>query len=104
MGAITVTKDSRPRVVGAERMVKGTITMAASYATNGDTGLTPSAMGLRRLDRVIINPMGGYVLVPDLTNSKVLAYEASADGSALDEVTATTDISAVVAPFVAYGK
>jgi len=107
--AMTVTRglDAIQAVDGKDYRCLGTLTFDASYPTGGEV-FTKESMGFaHKITRLIIQPKSGYVLVPDLTNLKVLAYfadyDAVADG-ALTEVADTTDLSALTGvPFEAYG-
>jgi hypothetical protein len=76
----------------------GTLAFDNSYPTGGEAvsfGFTP--------DVVVVAPMDGYVFAWDSANGKVLAYEAGADGAALDEVANETDLSAVTTHYIALG-
>jgi len=106
MGSVSVSV-THQTVWGDVQIVFGTITMSNSYATGGDT-LSTGDFGLTELNHLFLSTRtGGYVLAWDKANGKVLAYygdyDAAADG-ALVQVAATTDLSSVVADFVAVGK
>lgn len=61
--------------------------------TNGGEGFTPSDMGMHRFQFVsVFSTENGYLFTYDYTNEQILAYEAGADGAALDEVADTTDV------------
>lgn len=102
MGAVSVTIAATD-VMGNKRVHHGTGAMSASYATGGDT-FTARQFGMTSVDRLIVNNTeGGFMLAPNLDALTVFAYEAGADGAALDEVTATGDLSAELFDWVAYG-
>ena len=73
-----------------------TVTMDNSYATGGES-VTAANLGLSRVVQFSLEPNAGYVPEYDHANSKVKAYWTGAATSAvLAEVTAATDLSAVV--------
>ena len=79
------------------------VTFDSSYPTGGEA-YTAGLFGLSRIEHLeIASGGGGYVIQDDATNSKLLAYEAGADGGALDEVANTTDLSSVTARVIAVG-
>ena len=50
-----------------------------------------------KIETVLIDPSAtGYVWQYDRTNKKLLAFEAGADGAALDAVANTTDLSSTI--------
>lgn len=81
------------------------ITMDSSYATGGES-VTAAACKMGKIDTLLPIAHAGYVPVWDSANSKILAYwvDTTVDGDALAEVTATTDLSAVVFPAIVIGK
>jgi len=97
VGAITYSNlDSK--VVGVQRVVRGTGTMSTSYATGGDT-FSPAAIGLSRLDDLQITDPGLGVLHRwnlSTTAPKVLAYRdsSSAANAAFPEVAAAQNLAA----------
>lgn len=102
MGATTLTVGSH-ELSGRLRMTQGTGLMSSSYATGGDS-FTARALGLRTVTRLVVNNTeGGYMLAPNTDNLTILAYEAGADGNSLDQVGATSDLSAEAFDWVAYG-
>ncbi len=80
-----------------------TITFDDSYVTNGEP-FTKEDVGLYNVKELRFNQgEDGYVLHWDAANEKIIAYEAGADGAALDEVANATDLSGVVVEAVAVG-
>lgn len=80
------------------------VTFDNSYPTNGES-FAPSDVGLHEIDAVIVTgDTGGYVVQYDRANEKLVAYEAGADGAALDEVANTTDLSSVTITAIAIGR
>ena len=83
----------------------GTFAMDSEYATGGE-----SLTIFNNTECVICQPRGGYVFDYDITNSKMIAYEAN-DGtvaastqSALKQVASSTDLGALSdVPFIAIG-
>jgi len=73
-----------------------------TYAANGVV-VSPNQVGLGLIDDLEISPAGGYVFEYDKANGKVKAYEAGADGDALDEV-GVTDMSSAVFRWSAIGR
>lgn len=66
-----------------------------SYTAGGES-FTPNDAGMHRFQYVAANSTeNGYVFVYDYTNETVKAYEASTDGSTLDEAAGTTDVGTV---------
>jgi|TARA_B100001964_G_scaffold238822_1_gene305020 hypothetical protein len=106
--ALTVaTPEGAPTETGVPgnmkfRIVK--ITFDSSYASGGEA-LTATTLGFGTVALVIAQAEdSGYVAQYDYTNSKLALYEAGADSAALDEVTATTDVSAVVVRCLVMGR
>ena len=92
--ALTVEQLGRTNVTGNRLTVALKITFDSSYPTGGEPlDLTTY---VENIETVGIEVSGGYVFQYDRTNKKVLAYEAGADGAALDEVTNATNLSTVV--------
>jgi hypothetical protein len=84
------------------RIVK--ITFDSSYAAGGEA-LTATTLGFETVALVIAQAEdSGYVAQYDYTNSKLALYEAGADAAALDEVAATTDVSAVIVRCLVLGR
>lgn len=94
--------DIRDLETAQRKMIVGTIQMAASYATGGDT-IDLSAYFGAVPDQVIINPFSGntyrYVAGASAAVGKVIGHTTSAT-----EVANTTDLSTHILPFVAWGK
>ena len=92
--ALTVEQLGRTNVTGNRLTVALKITFDSSYPTGGEAlDLTTY---VSNVESVGIEVSGGYVFQYDRTNKKVLAYEAGADGAALDEVANTTNLSSTV--------
>ena len=106
--AITTTLDSPPvEFVGQNRVVRGTFTFDSSYPTGGEA-VSLVNLGLSYLIDLELSGDDGIVLRWDRSQTAplILAYWTSntTDGEALVEVTATTDLSALITRFVATGK
>jgi len=85
------------RAVGRQmRVLTGKATMSDSYTTGGED-FDVSAFFAKETIAVLPANSGGYTFEYDHDNKKLLAYEAGV------EVTAATDLSSVVVPFVAFG-
>lgn len=86
-------------VMGASEIVTVDLTMAGSYATNGDSLPSDANLGLknRALDALILTGGGdtGYLLVVDHTNRKIKAFRQNAATGAFQEVPNATNLSAV---------
>ena len=106
--ALTTTLDSPPvEFSGQNRVVRGTLTFDSSYPTGGEA-VSLTELGLSLLTDLDLDGDDGYVLRWDRsqTSPKILAYwvDTSVDGAALAEVTAATDLSAVITRFRATGR
>lgn len=99
MGNVAATPRKR-MILGSSEAVTVDLTMSGSYATNGDSLPSDSALGLKNkgLEALILLGGGdtGYMLVVDHTNRKIKAYRQSAATGALQEVPNTTSLSSVV--------
>ncbi len=86
------------------KVITGQLTFT-TYATNG-VSVDLSADLPTRVDFFNADAKGGYVPAYDYANRKLKIYEAGADGAALDEVTAGTDLSTNMSDtrFMAVGK
>lgn len=63
-----------------------------SYTADGEP-FTPSDVGMHRFQYVTASTdENGYMFAYDYDNEVLEAYEASTDGSALDEVAGSTDV------------
>ncbi len=104
MGTIAFTITNR-EILGRSVLIAGTFAHVGTYATNGDL-FTLAALGLEKLDTMIVSGDGGYVPQVDLTNKKILEFEAGADAAPLDEVTNATDLTTAVAVahFTCFGR
>lgn len=66
-----------------------------SYTADGEP-FTPSDMGMHRFQFVsVFSTENGYYFTYNYSNEEIEAWEASTDGSALDEVSGTTDVGTV---------
>lgn len=92
--ALTVEQLGRTNVTGNRLTVALKITFDDSYPTGGEA-LDLTAY-VSNIETVGIEVSGGYVFQYDRSNKKVLAYEAGADGAALDEVANATNLSSTV--------
>jgi len=70
------------------------ITFDASYPTSGEA-LDLTAY-VNNIETAMVETSGGFVFGYDRTNKKLKAFEAGADGDALDEVDNATNLSTVV--------
>lgn len=106
MGACTFTVDSdgySPIDSSSGWMVRGTLNLSSSYATNGDT-VTPALFGLGEIKKMILDAAGGYVFSPFTGNTAVQAwYTGTASDDAFNEVTPTTDLHTVNVRCIIYG-
>lgn len=123
--ALTLTRNQAHKgIVGNQRWEALQVAFDSSYPTNGESGLTPAALGLDVIYLVLASPTSGYTFNFDYTNNLLLAYRieviASADssganntlvkdtgtvvgvsgtgtafGQALSEVVDTTDLSSL---------
>jgi hypothetical protein len=99
MGAVSVEVKGTFEIGGSKRLFWGKATMSSSYATNGDTVDAPGDLGYEFAQMT----GEGYVLKFDQPTQKVKAFRQTAATSALVEVPNTTNLSAVVADFLAIG-
>lgn len=100
--AVTVSRANNPQVEGARRVTVTNVTFDSSYPTGGEP-LTFSDLGLTSVEFAVATlKTGGTGSVVqvwyDTANQKLKAYVAAA------EVTAATDLSAIVAQVVAWGR
>ncbi len=109
--ALTYTADP-PQLVGNKRVVRGTVTFDSSYLTAGEA-FTPGNVGLTALELLIVSPALGsatpaYVPVwnRSVSSPTIRLFEGDNNNAAdapLIEVTSTTNVSAVVVDYEAYG-
>lgn len=107
--ALTYTLDTPPvQYIGQDKVVTGTITFDSSYAGSGGESVTLASLGLQEVYDLNLSGDDGYVLQWDrsTTSPKVIAYwvDTTVDGAPMAEVTATTNLSAVVSRFTARGR
>ena len=92
--ALTVEQLGRTNVTGNRLTVALKITFDDSYPTGGEAlDLTTY---VNNIETVMVETSGGFVFGYDRTNKKLKAFEAGADGDALDEVDNATDLSTTV--------
>tara|TARA_R100001509_G_C4882301_1_gene220552 strand:- start:3549 stop:3860 length:312 start_codon:yes stop_codon:yes gene_type:complete len=92
--ALTVEQLGRTNVTGNRLTVALKVTFDDSYPTNGEA-LDLTAY-VSNIETVHVEVSGGFVFQYDRTNKKLKAFEAGADGDALDEVDNATNLSSVV--------
>lgn len=91
--ALTVTQIGRNNVSGSRISATLKVTPDASWLAAGESlTLTDYVPVIETVS--LDGGASGYVWQYDRTNKKLLAYEAGADGAALDAVADTTDLSA----------
>lgn len=101
MGAATIaaiTGVPRLEYMGSQKVLNREITMSSSYATGGDTLNLATALGLNRITQVVFEGDGGYTLVYDAANGKILAYNGTT------QIANTTDLSSVAQRAKIFGK
>jgi hypothetical protein len=105
--AATFTLTGQSHLPGGYVIVYGTCTMDESYATGGEVMDMSSYILSTDSPVIIFGGDDGYVLQSDRGTSAAnlaIAYEAGADAASLDEVTAATNLAAVISPVIAIGK
>ena len=101
--AISVSEKIVFARAGRKTLIMGKITMDDEYPTNGEA-VTAADFGLSRLNHLLCGASEtGYVFAFDDSASKIKAFEAGADGAALDEVANATDLSGSHFVFFASG-
>jgi len=101
--AVSVTDVDKGSTQGNTNFSVGKVTFDSSYPTNGEA-LVPADCRLTRIDYMIIAPSAGYVFEYVVSTNKVKAYWSGTAGAVMAEVTNATDLSAVSAYFIAFGK
>lgn len=108
--ALSVAKNRTDTVGRYTKYTTGTVTFDNSYATGGEA-LLPTDVGLSsKIEFVSFSPASGYVFEYDYANQKVKAYNPTkggtipAGGAPGVEVASTTDLSAVVCQYIAFGN
>ena len=106
--ALTITApNGAPDVTGVPGNMKYRIVRLAfdsSYAGGGEA-LTATTLGFDTVALVIAQSEDtGYVPQYDYSGETLAMYEAGADGAALDEVQAATDLSGVFVRCLVYGR
>lgn len=71
-----------------------TVTLDSSYPTGGEAVDFTAGGEFSAIDTVQVESTSANGYVPQWDGSNILMYEAGADAAALDEVAATTDLSA----------
>ena len=90
--ALTVEQLGRTNVAGNRLSVALKVTPDSSWLAAGESlDLTAYVANVETVH--IESDIGGYVWAYDRSAKKVLAYEAGADGAALDAVADSTDLS-----------
>src|SRR3954466_7827146 len=107
MGAVTVS--IKKRGYGAVgKMVVADVTFSGTYAAGGDT-FTASQFEMTTIDAIVdggasaASATTGYVLSPDLTNSKLRLLGGAASGVALAE-TGTAGQTGTVQRVIVFGN
>lgn len=100
--AVTNARKFNPSIVASERATVTEVTFDSSYPTGGEP-LTAADLGLTKVDFAIATlktaGTGSVTQVwYDIANSKLMAFAAAA------QIANTTDLSAVTAQVVAFGK
>jgi len=92
-------------VPGNNKYIIKRIQFDSTYLTGGES-LTAAQLGLESLHIVIVDVEdSGFVAQYDYAGSKVALYSAGADAEdGLDEVASNTDVSAVYARVLAFGR
>ena len=92
-------------VPGNNKYVIKRIQFDSSYASGGES-LTATQLGFEALHMVIVDVEdSGFVGQYDYSGEKVAVYSAGADAEdGLDEVANTTNVSAVYARILAFGR
>ncbi len=102
--AVTITVQHSCELPNGARQIDGTVTFDSSYPAGGE--VFDISAYLSGSPNVRCSGDDGYEIQHDRGTAaagKLLAYEAGADTAPLDEVTATTDLSAVICYFQAVG-
>lgn len=107
MGAVTVSRIKGQTEGGTSRNGLFDVTWSNSYATGGDT-FTAKLFGMTTINAIIggsaVGATGtGFLVVPDLTNSKLLLQGGAASGVGLAQAANATDQSATVARVLVIG-
>ena len=107
MGAITGITVAERWVTGNKRHVRGTFTFSTSYATGGDTGLTPAALGIDSIDQMDFTLEVGLTLDYVYASGNVIAYwddNVAAANAAHVEVDNTTNLGTTIPRFHCWGS
>ena len=120
--ALTIST-SEQGIMGNKRTVLGSVTFDSSYPTGGEA-FDKANIGLVQLDRLMIDPAGGYLFEWDATNAKIKVRQATAahthtentdatyvqnattsasTAAVAGEVANAADLSTVTATFLAIG-
>ena len=75
MGAVTISQ-TLFGVSGNRRWTRGTVTMSASYATNGDTYAVSDLGGSIVLDMILTTRNPHYSAQVDIANGKIKVFES----------------------------
>lgn len=104
--AASVSVVTGPEVPGNRKFVTADVTFDSSYATGGEA-ISVSSLGLTRLDFMWVSADDGYLPQWDgsLTAPKIKLFwvDPNVNPQALQEVTATENVSSVVVKVFAFG-
>lgn len=93
--ALTVVQLGRNQVTGSRMATTLKVTPDSSWLAAGES--LDLTQYVPKIETVLIDPSAtGYVWQYDRTNKKLLAFEAGADGAALDAVADATNLSSTV--------
>lgn len=104
--ALSVSVNRTDSVGRYTKYVTGTITFDSSYPTGGEPLSVSNIKLSSKVEFIQVSPADGYVFEYDYSNGKVIAYDTTSDATAPapgKEVANTTDLSAVVCNFIAFG-
>jgi len=100
MGAVSIALKDPFQIGQSKQLHWGKATMSSSYATGGDS--LPAVPGDARFEMGVFTA-DGYLLTYDAVNRKLKAFRQTAATGALVEVPNATNLSTVVADFLAIG-
>lgn len=96
------------RAPGTERQMHvHKVTFDSSYPTGGEALTAADLDWSDAATNLVVLPLaGGYTLEYDATNAKLLAYwvDTTVDGAKMSEVANTTNLSALIAYVISFGK
>lgn len=104
--AVSVSATRTDTVGRYTKYTTGTITFDSSYATGGEA-LLPTDVGLSsKVEFISVSPAAGYIFEYDYSANKVKAFNPTSDAAAptvAKEVANATNLSTVVARYIAFG-